>query len=163
MAGVVDRDLGLANFVRAMGEFAEVDGIFSLVGFRGEEQHPESPATLATIAMVLHEGSNDGRIPPRPFLAMTAEQNADEYLDEIEAVTQHALETGDLSVALDDMARLGLVVVADVQDTMEAFDDPGNAESTIARKGADNPLIDTGILINAVSSAVTVDVLDGED
>lgn len=159
---VIERDLGLENFLRAIAQFTDIDGVFVTVGIRGEDSTSAADDDLATIALVQEMGSRDGRIPARPFMSATLEENAQDYLDEIEAVTQHMIDTGDVETAIADMERLGLVVTADIQDYAVALKDPPNARATIEAKGSDNPLVDTTTMIKAISSAVTLDVNEGE-
>lgn len=48
------------------------------------------------------------------------------------------------------MGLLGEVVQQDIQDAIVKLKSPPNAESTIAKKKSDNPLIDTGQLVSSI-------------
>ena len=52
------------------------------------------------------------------------------------------------------LATLGLLVQTDIQNTIRALQDPPNAPATIRAKGSDNPLIDTGVMLNSIRYAV---------
>lgn len=50
--------------------------------------------------------------------------------------------------------HIGLMLQAGVQNEITRLRQPPNAPSTIARKGSENPLIDTGKMVNSVSFEV---------
>jgi len=54
----------------------------------------------------------------------------------------------------DHLNRVGVVAVGEVQEQIRRGDYKPNAESTIARKGSDKPLIDKGRLIQSISYEV---------
>lgn len=88
-------------------------------------------------------------IPARPWLDVGVASASQEIVDTI----ADAIEDGEpMDVTLN---RVGLVAVAGVQDYMDELSTPGNAPSTIAKKGVDNPLIDTGELKQSVTYKIT--------
>ncbi|QGH75045.1 hypothetical protein RostovM3_00035 [Vibrio phage Rostov M3] len=46
---------------------------------------------------------------------------------------------------------MGVVAVAGVQNYIDELRSPANAPSTVERKGADNPLVDTGEMKQSVT------------
>lgn len=56
--------------------------------------------------------------------------------------------------ARDQMDRAGVVLVGEVQEQIRRGDYAPNAPSTVAKKGSDRPLIDTGRLIQSISHEV---------
>lgn len=48
------------------------------------------------------------------------------------------------------MGLLGEVAQQDIQDAIVKLKEPPNAESTIAKKKSDNPLIDSGQLVSSI-------------
>lgn len=88
-------------------------------------------------------------IPERSFLRSTMASNRKEYQKAIRNITKKAMK-GDYDVK-QAMGRLGRRAEGDVKKTMRDMKTPGNAESTKRqKKGVDNPLIDTGQLLNSI-------------
>lgn len=140
---VEDRDLGYRDFVLGIGR---VNGAGVLVGVRASKgvEVTESGASLVTIAAVNEFGSADGRVPERSYLRSTVDENATRYTAELARVIRATL---DRPAALRrGLERVGHVAVSDVQRKITDLRDPPNAPRTVARKGSDNPLIDTGRL-----------------
>jgi hypothetical protein len=52
------------------------------------------------------------------------------------------------------LKMIGSVSEGDIRKTIKDFSDPKNADSTIARKGEDNPLIDSTHMFSSVSYSV---------
>lgn len=106
-------------------------------------------ATVAEIAAVNEFGSQDGRIPERSFLRTTMAENKQVYIDAIAKIAKSAVQGK--RDARDGMGLLGTKAQNDVKAKIVAIKTPGNAPSTIAaKKGVDNPLIDTGQMLNSV-------------
>lgn len=121
---------------------------FVTVGVHQDENaRPSDTMTNATLGAIQHFGNE--RIPARPWLDLGVASSSQEIVDTI----ADAIEDGEpMDVALN---RVGLVAVAGVQDYMDELSTPGNAPSTIAKKGADNPLIQTGELKQSVTYKIT--------
>lgn len=92
-------------------------------------------------------------IPARPFIRSTADEKRDQYGDMMSKFWQQILDAKiDIKQAL---ILIGQQVESDVKAKMVALKEPGNAPSTIRKKmGVDNPLIDTGVMLNSVRYAV---------
>lgn len=120
------------------------------VGIHEVALQPESgDLTMAQLGAVQHFGTEDGRIPARPWLDIGVESGTQEILDTIRSGASRGLP---LDAVLE---QVGVVAVGAVQEYMTDLKTPPNAPSTIERKGSDNPLIDTGAMRAAVSYAVT--------
>lgn len=145
---VTDTDMGFDALLAMLAEADQTDVRVGVRQDKGSQIPDGSRLTLAEIAAVNEFGSMDGRIPERSFLRSTVDQNADAYEKQL---TRDLMGSGDVPGAF---TRLGLQAVADVQRTMVELDDPPNAPATIARKGADNPLIDTGRLRQSIDFEV---------
>ena len=125
-----------------------------VVGIRQEAgaQVVDGEFTLAEIAAVNEYGSEDGHIPERSFLRSTYDEGRERYAGLAQqAVTDHVDGRRDIRQGLE---RLGMVGVADVQERIRRGIPPANAPSTIARKGSDKPLIDTGRLRQSIDYVV---------
>lgn len=102
----------------------------------------EDGLTLATIAAVNNFGSADGQIPARPVLGPAIEKGAPQYLRLAEVMIPKVL-TGEMTM-LTLLEQMGNLAEGHIKQEITDLKDPPNAPSTIAAKGSDNPLIDTG-------------------
>ena len=82
------------------------------------------------------------------------ETKREEHADLLEEALDAYLDGAPLDRGL---ALVGAQAVSNVQDTIRDLDDPPNAPSTIAAKGADNPLIDTGRMRQSITYVVESD------
>lgn len=129
------------------------------VGVIGSEAANEaSPGiTMARLAgvheygAVIDTGAGIVHIPERSFLRGTIEA-AGNYRREIDALAKSVIDgkrTEEQALGL-----LGAKMVGDVKKRIAAGIGPANAPSTIAAKGSDTPLIDTGRLRQSITWAV---------
>lgn len=137
----------------AVGVFAE-EGARAYAGKAGEERPKGAAVTVLDVALWNHYGT--ANIPARPFLSL--------YFDTQTARVQERAATLFRSVVagkrtrLEALDLLGQVFVGDIQRAMTVgyFGSyPGNADSTIARKGSATPLVDTGQLRSSITYRVT--------
>ena len=110
--------------------------------------HGDDGITNAQLGATLHYGTDNGNIPPRPFLDVGVASGNQDYL----ALIADGLEDG----LQPDMIleQIGSVAASKVQEYMRDLKTPPNAPSTVERKGANNPLIDTGALRQSVTYKV---------
>ena len=99
----------------------------------------EDGITIATIAAVNNFGSADGKIPPRPFLAPAIEKGAPQYQRLAEVMIPKVL-SGEMAMKTL-LEQMGNLAEGHVKQEITDLKTPANAESTIAAKGSDNPLI----------------------
>ena len=102
---------------------------------------------VARVATIQEYG--DGwRIPPRPFMRDTVRRCRRKWRNIIQ---------DRLPVVMDvkkTLSELGQIMVEDVRKTIIDFKDPPNAPSTVASKGFNKPLIDSGQMLNSVKMRV---------
>lgn len=123
---------------------------FVTVGIHEEAgQHSEAGISNAQLGAVQEFGTDNGHIPPRPWLTPGVESGNKEYL---KIITDAAEKQEPLS---DALAKVAVVAEAKVKIYMTNLKTPPNAASTIKKKGSSNPLIDTGELRSSVTSKVT--------
>lgn len=103
----------------------------------------------AQIAYWNEFGTEDGKIPPRPFMRLSIEKNNKNWLK----FTKKGLLNNNLEIK-KTINQLGLLIVGDIQKEITNLRTPPNAESTIKKKGSSNPLIDTGLMRNSVKHKV---------
>lgn len=92
------------------------------------------------------------KIPPRPYIRSTVDENQDAYLQMAETLLGRVID-GDLSLfgALD---LIGQKVESDIKRKMVTLKTPPNKPGTIKKKGSANPLINTGHLLGSVRFVV---------
>lgn len=108
----------------------------------------EDGLTIATIAAVNNFGSADGVIPPRPFLAPAIEKGAPVYQRLAEVMIPKVL-AGEMTMTTL-LEQMGNLAEGHIKQEITDLKTPPNAASTIAAKGSDNPLIDTGSLRQSI-------------
>lgn len=106
--------------------------------------------TIAQYAMYNEYGT--GKIPERSFMRSTF----DEKLGSIKTLMDRQWEKfirGETTI-FRALSRIGMEHETDVKQKIRDLKTPPNAPSTIAKKGSDNPLIDTGAMVNSVRYVV---------
>ena len=95
-----------------------------------------------------HYGTSRG-IPSRPFILNAIRKNRSKYLEAMKTAGAKILRG---EATLDQtMRKLGILAQGDIQQEITNLRTPPNAPSTIAAKGSDNPLIDTGEMRSKVT------------
>lgn len=146
---IVDRDLGYKRIAKTLA----VRQPHVEVGVMGDEEYPGGLTTAAVA--VMHEfGGEEGNPPERSFLRSTVDENRDKYVAILRKFAELVL-LGAIPAQIA-LGRFGLVVVADIKQTIRDGIPPELAPSTIARKGENKsiPLIDTAQFFNSIASRV---------
>jgi hypothetical protein len=159
--GVVDIDRGYRRAVVNLNKLSKAgigdSGPSVFVGVRDGAGASGDGTPLVMIAAVHEFGSSDGHTPERSYLRSTADAKRDEYAAAIVGILDAAMAApagqGN-NVLKRGLGRLGAKVVGDVKLTITNLDSPPNAPSTVRRKGADNPLVDTGRLRQSIDFEV---------
>lgn len=112
----------------------------------------EDGLTLATVAAVNNFGSADGLIPPRPVLQPAVEKGAPQYQRLAEVMIPKVL-SGQMEMRML-LEQMGTLAEGHVKQEITDLRIPPNAASTIASKGSDNPLIDTGAFRQSIRYVV---------
>lgn len=146
--------LKLIDFQKAFDEVTQAvkslgGGKVVTVGIHEDAgDHEGTDLTMAQLGAVLNFGTEDGRIPARPWLEPGVMSGTAAYLRKIET----GLAVGKPFDLI--LADVGVIAEDRVKLYMTELRTPANAPSTIERKGSDNPLIDTGALRQSVTSVV---------
>lgn len=147
MAGVTGGDK-LQKVLAAIGKKVG-EGKFLRAGFLETAKYPDG-TPVAQVAFWNDAGSEVS--PPRAFFRQTIAERGKSWG---ETLGDSLKATGmDANKA---MALTGEVIKDDVVSAIVAFSDPPNAPSTIAKKGFNKPLIDTGVM----QRSVDYDIKDG--
>ena len=88
-------------------------------------------------------------IPPRPFFRTMVEAKSPTWGKLIAAALK--MTGNDTETAME---IVGIKVSEQLQESIVKFKDPANAPSTIAQKGFDDPLINTGDMLRSVEYQV---------
>jgi hypothetical protein len=144
---VQDIDRGWNKFVENISKHSE-SGI--KVGVLQTAPNTADGQTQATIAAQNEFGTKS--IPERSFLRSTIDENRVNYNVIIDSILERVyLENRSMR---EQLGLLGQKVQSDIKRKIVTLRTPPNAPATIAEKGSDNPLIDTGQMLNSISYEV---------
>jgi hypothetical protein len=132
---VPEHDVTINRNLKKNGEFAN-DGKFV-------------KADKANFSTTHHVDEYTVTIPARPFFRSMIQKNKGDWPADLGKIIKAA--NYDSTVAL---GRLGKHVAEQLQESIRDFSEPGNAKSTIAKKGFDKPLVDSDHMLNSVDSEV---------
>ena len=104
---------------------------------------------VPTVAATNEFGNPAHNQPPRPFFRNAIAEHEEEWKEQ----TALLIERGDDIEEVFSM--LGTIIAADIQQSIRSLDSPPLSPVTIARKGFDNPLIDTSNMLYSVSYEVS--------
>lgn len=120
----------------------------------------EDGTPVALVAVVQEHGSTEKGIPPRPFMRNTADEKKAEWQKDSHVITKAVID-GKMPA---DGALQGLAQKAegDIRRAISKVSTPPLSERTIAArarrhskgKASTKPLVDTGILLNTLTSQV---------
>lgn len=158
---VIDRDRGWRGILGAAR--AAAGGAYVKVGMLADDQRgglhvPGAELTVAELAVVQEFGTEDGHVPARSFVRSTHDRMRDELLADARKLLIKLVLDGKPITVADALDVLGLKLATGIRKaiTEGAGIPPPNAPSTVAQKGSDRPLVDTGRLLSAISWAVVI-------
>lgn len=147
---ITDRDMGYRDLLAALSTLA--DEPYVTVGIHedvGGYRAAEDGATVAEYATYNEFGMG---VPERSFLRSTVDEEEDEIGRRMtRAITDQIDGRRPMRQGL---ARVGAYTVGKVKQKIRDLDTPPNAPATIAKKGSDNPLIESGRMRNSVDFEV---------
>jgi len=148
---VRERDNGLREMLR---RFRGLSDWRVRVGVQGvQAQAPRGFGMTNGDLAVIHEfGAPKAGIPARPFVRPPLDTKEAHWRGRLASALEAAVKSGgDPKQALH---VVGEELRAEMVDRVKAGIPPPLQEATIARKGEDTPLIDTGVLIGSISVVV---------
>lgn len=121
------------------------------VGFFEGQQRKSGNKSIpqAQIAYWNEYGTDDGNIPPRPFMRKAVDTKSKKWLEFLKK--ELVLNKLDIKPAIN---KLGIIMEGDIVQEITDLQTPPNAESTIKAKGSSKPLVDTGIMRQSVKHKV---------
>jgi len=129
----------LAEIAKKVG-----NGTTIKVGFLEGAKYPDG-TPVSMVAAANEFGDPAMNRPPRPFIRNMIEEKSPDWPDDISKIL--------IATGYDGKATFSLMgerIKGQMQESIREFSEPALAESTIARKGFDKPLIDTSVMINSV-------------
>lgn len=129
----------LAQIARSMDASVEV-------GFLEDATYPDG-TPVAAVAAFNEYGTTTA--PPRPFFRNMIAKESPSWGGKMAKL---AVATGNDGAKI--LALMGEDIEGALKQSINDFSDPGNAESTIARKGFNKPLIDTAVMVNSTGHRV---------
>lgn len=120
------------------------------VGFFEDATYPDGTSVAFVAAMNEYGHEYNGVVtPPRPFFRNMIHDKSPEW----PAALAGLLKANDMD-AVKALNLAGEAIKGQLQQSIRDLVSPSLAESTIARKGFDKPLIETAVMLNAVGAKV---------
>lgn len=141
-------DKAWKQHVKQMRELARTEIAVGVLG--------ESGSHMVNIAIWNHMGTRlhgKQHTPPRPYMDETMVRIENE-LHRRNSQAILLIQSG--MPVRQALNRVGIWVQGEMQQTIADFSDPPNAQSTIKKKGFDNPLIESGGLRQAIAFTVRI-------
>jgi len=125
-----------------------LDGSEVDYGYYSTQYHPEADWDMASLALTMERGSTKHNIPARPFMFQS---NINLYLSKktmmIAAYNDYILGKGSL---MELLGRVGVAAKLNVSETIKFQRFVALKPATIAAKGFDTILIESGLLANSI-------------
>ena len=143
MAGsrVIDKDMGYESFKRLL---VAAQRIVVTVGPRG---------AAAQYGTYNEFGVPSKNIPSRPFMRSTLDNNKKELARDLKRNIMR-LAVARQSNPFPAFETTGIKLEGMIKKAIRNWKEPPNKPSTVRKKGANNPLVDTGALMASVSYQV---------
>ena len=141
---------------RILDAYEKLDGASFEVGIFGGKSKT-TKTSIAFYALMNEMGTKT--IPQRSFMRSTVDENLNSYHNNIDKLLNNITKGTDTPHSL--LVKMAIMVEGDIKRKIINFNTPANAESTQWAKGkyrmkVDNPLIDTGAMLAAVTHKVNI-------
>lgn len=124
-----------------------------------EDQTYEDGLPVAQVARWNEFGTKE-RIPQRPFMRTAMMEHEKEWIEKLKTLVQKELDK-DKNVDIDKaLKKFGELVKGDIQETILNGGFTPNAKSTVKKKGFNQPLVDTGVMISSIQARTDKELLD---
>lgn len=121
------------------------------VGFFSEDIHPDAHVPVAQVMYWNEYGVPELNIPARPAFRATVALYHGTWNPAFQAGLKAANYSADAA-----LSGLGALITKELKGMIRGWREPPNAASTVARKGFNNPLIETRYMVNHVKYKVAV-------
>lgn len=126
-----------------LSKLIQMDGTVVSYGYYSEDTHKPSGQPMGTIAYWLEEGTK--HIPSRPFMYQSFSEHQMQSRGFKKAVKDYLYNNKGWELSFSAVGKEGKRLVKEI---IEQGDFQPNSPVTVAIKGSDSPLIDTGYLKN---------------
>lgn len=140
------------GFKRIRQEIEKADSLITDVGIFDQGQHPGTDITVAAVGYINEYGNKENNVPKRSFIKYTVRKNREKYLDLIVQISEQ-IKKGRWTAEYG-FNELGRVIEEDIKERIENIRTPKNKAGTIKHKGENNPLIDSGVVHDAIDHRV---------
>lgn len=153
-----ERDLGLGRILAEAAKLKKKPYVkVGITQDKGSKVRKDGKLTVAEIAQIHEFGAPSRNIPERSFIRSTVRAKQEKYDNQLESLSNQVFDANGKMTIDRALGIIGQSVSSDMKATIRAGISPALSASTIAAKGSDVPLIDTGQMINAISYEVEMD------
>ena len=117
-----------------------------------EAQHYPDGTSVAYVAAIHEYGHQPSGIPQRSFMRTTTAAKRQEWRDGIKDGAEAVMHG--VAGAEQVLEAVGMSAAGDVKQTISTITEPPLKPLTIRRKGHSKPLVDTGLLLQSITSKV---------
>ncbi len=143
----------LDRLAARLAEIQSLDGVSITAGLQGRGEAPGelSPDQLIVAARANEYGTDT--IPSRPAFRTAAKNRSATWLRGLTKAAEQVAQ-GNKEGGKTTIRQVGVVMVSDIQESIETGGWTPNAPSTIAAKKSDQPLVDTGQTRQSIRAAI---------
>lgn len=146
-------DLGWNHILESIELAGKLEVRVGVVGDAAQAPHPGTTLTVGEVAIINELGSENGHVPPRPFVKETFTKNEGEVARRLEEVARVlVMEDAEPGGALE---ALGAWAAEEVRKTIRSNPFTPNAPETLRQKEGSLPLVDTQVLIESIGFEVS--------
>lgn len=136
------------SYLKEQGERLKKANEVSVGFLEGATEADGTPT--ATVAFINEFGAPAANIPARPMMRMTIRKKSGTWGKLLAAALEQANYDSKKALQI-----VGLKIQAQIRESIDRGGWQRNAPSTVARKGKDTPLVDTGDMLRAVDYEVS--------
>lgn len=157
--GIPEEEASRGNDAINNAELAYIHTHGIRTGSMRQEMQPAidagNPYSKAYEMYIQEHGSPLWQSPPRPIIEPAIKKHKDPIADKLKQALQSGLN-GDSQGARDGLEKAGLFASGKVKEYFTDPDNgwPDNSPATVAAKGSDRPLVDTGNLRDSITYVV---------
>lgn len=147
----VRRERGSASIDKVVATLDGLDGLEGKVGWLESASYADG-TPVAYVATIHEFGAPSQGIPARPFMRPTVAEKGQSWVDLLGQGAKASMNGGPTPEAV--LEAVTLRAAGDVAKSIRAVSSPPLKPATVARKGFDKPLVDTGQMLQSVTGKV---------
>lgn len=156
VTGTASYSVNIDNTKTITDQLKKLASLHVYVGVpEAEASRPGEPINNAELAYIQSNGSPLKNIPARPILEPVIKKNEKMISSRFQALATKSLNDPTVNIN-DELSKIGMIVRDKVKDNFTNPDNgwAPNSPATIAAKGSNKPLIDTGSLRKSIEYVV---------